>query len=137
MNQDEYRAALQQLVGPAMEVLRQFVTDPSTPPHVRLQATRYVLHLAGATQAIPKPSEAAQDRERKRMTWKLRDKIKERDEHCCQMCGSTELLVVDHIVPISRGGTSDENNLQTLCRGCNHSKGTELPEEWLFGKTLQ
>jgi 5-methylcytosine-specific restriction protein A len=31
--------------------------------------------------------------------------------------------VVDHIVPLSRGGTHDESNLQTLCASC-HSRKT-------------
>ena len=32
---------------------------------------------------------------------------------------------VDHIVPLSRGGTHDESNLQTLCASC-HSRKTVL-----------
>lgn len=43
----------------------------------------------------------------------------------CEMCGelNTELLVVDHIVPISKGGTNDRSNLQILCGLCNDQKG--------------
>jgi len=46
-----------------------------------------------------------------------------RDGPACACCGTTEKLVVDHIVPISRGGSDDIANLQILCRRCNASKG--------------
>jgi hypothetical protein len=48
----------------------------------------------------------------------------------CAACGETENLVVDHIVPIVRGGSSDISNLQALCAPCNRSKGRKLPTEW-------
>lgn len=31
-------------------------------------------------------------------------------------------LQVDHVVPRSRGGSSDDENLQVLCHSCNHQK---------------
>lgn len=53
-----------------------------------------------------------------------------RDEHCCVYCGATEDLTVDHVLPISRGGTNDLSNLVTACRPCNSSKNAKTPEEW-------
>jgi len=50
-------------------------------------------------------------------------KILERDEYRCKQCGSWENLHVDHIKPLSKGGTNDEKNLQALCAKCNLSKG--------------
>jgi len=45
---------------------------------------------------------------------------------CCQ-CGIVSRdgakLEVDHRTPVSRGGTNDPANLQTLCRECNRQKG--------------
>lgn len=66
------------------------------------------------------------------MTSKLREKIKERDNYTCQKCGisiddeSHLLLEIDHIIPISKGGMSTEENLQTLCWKCNRTKGSKL-----------
>lgn len=66
------------------------------------------------------------------MTSKLREAIKHRDNYTCQACGlSTRdeanlLLEIDHIIPISKGGMSTEENLQTLCWKCNRTKGAKI-----------
>jgi 5-methylcytosine-specific restriction endonuclease McrA len=44
----------------------------------------------------------------------------------CASCGATQDLTVDHIVPLSRGGSSDLSNLQTLCRSCNGIKSGQI-----------
>lgn len=66
------------------------------------------------------------------MTQNLRTEIKERDEYTCQSCHNSInkepnlLLEIDHIVPLSKGGMSTKDNLQTLCWRCNRSKGSKL-----------
>lgn len=66
------------------------------------------------------------------MTARLRSQIKERDRFACLSCGVSLaaephlLLEVDHIVPVSRGGLSVPENLQTLCWKCNRSKGAKI-----------
>lgn len=42
----------------------------------------------------------------------------------CVCCGETKPLAADHIVPVSKNGTSYISNIQPLCRECNSSKGT-------------
>lgn len=44
----------------------------------------------------------------------------------CAMCGSTENLELDHIVPRFAGGKAKRNNAQTLCRDCNRKKYYEI-----------
>ena len=66
------------------------------------------------------------------MTPKLREYIKERDNYTCKCCGNSIsrepnlLLEIDHIVPVSKGGLTEESNLQTLCWKCNRTKGAKI-----------
>ena len=50
-------------------------------------------------------------------------RIAARDGAFCRHCGRTSDLTLDHIKPLARGGTSDDDNLQLLCRSCNSRKG--------------
>jgi hypothetical protein len=57
---------------------------------------------------------------------RLRWRIFDRDGYRCRRCNATGAdadLTIDHIQPVSRGGTNAEANLQTLCRSCNSQKG--------------
>lgn len=56
-----------------------------------------------------------------------------RDGFDCVYCNAdlNECVVhVDHIVPLSRGGTNDIDNLALACDRCNCSKAARTPEEW-------
>lgn len=56
----------------------------------------------------------------------------------CQKCGRPtpkELMgiktfqspVVDHIIPLSKGGTHSWDNVRLLCNACNSKKGNKMP----------
>ncbi len=53
----------------------------------------------------------------------LTKKVFERDRYRCKRCHTWLDLTCDHIIPESKGGPTTLDNLQTLCRGCNSSKG--------------
>ena len=63
--------------------------------------------------------------ERGKVSSKMRFEIFERDGYCCKKCGSRDNLEIDHIIPISKGGKSTYDNLQTLCHNCNYNKGSD------------
>ena len=49
-----------------------------------------------------------------------------RDGGRCRNCRRSINLEIDHIVPVSKGGKTEESNLQTLCRRCNRRKWKKL-----------
>lgn len=66
------------------------------------------------------------------MTSRLRNEIKARDNHTCRYCSVSLiaephlLLEVDHIIPVSKGGLTAPDNLQTLCWRCNRTKSNKV-----------
>lgn len=59
----------------------------------------------------------------RRLPRATRQAVMDRDGRRCQHCGATDNLTIDHIHPVSRGGSDDMDNLQVLCAWCNTSKG--------------
>ena len=56
-----------------------------------------------------------------------------KQEGVCVGCDTNfpfRVMDVDHILPISRGGTNHIDNLQVLCSGCNRAKGSKTMAEW-------
>jgi hypothetical protein len=49
-----------------------------------------------------------------------------RDEGRCVKCGKQERLEFDHIIPVSKGGSSTERNIQLLCESCNRKKSDAI-----------
>lgn len=65
-------------------------------------------------------------RERAKMTKEFREQVLIKGHRQCVYCGSNLHLEVDHIFPISKGGKTEINNLQVLCRACNRAKGAKI-----------
>ena len=49
-----------------------------------------------------------------------------RDKFACQYCGDKKDLTFDHLLPKSRGGVTDWENVVTACSTCNVQKGGKL-----------
>ena len=61
---------------------------------------------------------------------KLKEEVREAASHRCGYCLSPQRLVmarleIEHIVPLAKGGTSDESNLWLACPLCNNHKGSQ------------
>lgn len=51
----------------------------------------------------------------------------------CIYCGlKADKLQIDHITPVSKGGTGDLDNLMPVCRQCNQGKSAKEFADWLF-----
>lgn len=59
----------------------------------------------------------------------LRIAVLERDAYRCKHCGTHLNLTIDHIHPEVKGGKTELENLQTLCKSCNSKKGTKIVTE--------
>lgn len=58
-----------------------------------------------------------------RFTWEEWEQLCAQADFKCVICHERRVLVPDHIVPVAHGGTSNIDNIQPLCRGCNGHKG--------------
>lgn len=69
-------------------------------------------------------------------------------DYRCLGCGKKfpfKKLTVDHVLPVSMGGSSNIDNIQPLCQSCNSKKNAqyidyrpdgELPKMWIQDKLL-
>jgi 5-methylcytosine-specific restriction endonuclease McrA len=78
--------------------------------------------ISGGTELF----KVAANNRREKITDFLRQRVYDRDGRACLHCGAADDLTLDHIRPWSLGGPDTFENLQTLCRSCNSSKGARV-----------
>ena len=83
-----------------------------------------------ASAGVPAPDvtqrSSGNTRNRPRLTNAIMSEVWTRDGGKCVDCGSIEDLEFDHIIPLSKGGSSTADNLRILCRVCNRKRGANL-----------
>lgn len=74
-------------------------------------------------------------RQRRNVAWYKEILLLSRGPIVCGICEAIidydvieEALTIDHIIPISKGGSNDGKNLQPAHRTCNQLKGNQLPK---------
>lgn len=65
-----------------------------------------------------------------RISRRRKERIAKVAQHRCGYCHTREAisgipLTIEHLLPESTGGTSEEDNLWLACRGCNEFKGAQ------------
>ncbi len=97
-----------------------------------LERSRWELHSESATLARPvvirlvSYVNVPRDAHRRKIT---RRAVFARDSWTCQYCGSRSNLTVDHVIPRSKGGSSNWENIVASCAPCNRRKGDRLPRQ--------
>ena len=67
--------------------------------------------------------------DRKAISKRVRFQVLSRCEFRCVYCGGLAgdvVLVIDHLIPVSKGGDNDESNLVAACEDCNQGKSDDL-----------
>jgi hypothetical protein len=88
---------------------------------------RALPRVTGLTPTSVKPPE-----NRREPSIGLRFKVLRRDRFKCVLCGDHParnaecVLHVDHLIPWSKGGRTQEDNLRTLCATCNIGRGNRF-----------
>ncbi len=63
------------------------------------------------------------------ISFKTKMRVVRRDNYTCQHCSKhleDPEVEFDHIIPLSRGGSSDEHNIRLTCHDCNHDKSDKV-----------
>ena len=80
----------------------------------------------GAQLAGALAEESVTSQPRERLSPELRRAVWTRDQGRCARCGNRERLEFDHIIPVSRGGSNTERNIELLCEVCNRAKSDSI-----------
>lgn len=87
-------------------------------------------HLCPVTNVCEPFSETKEPRRRGRSFPKATIlRVVRRDNSICQVCGKAlkdEEIELDHIIPVSKGGSSEESNLRVTCKQCNRKKSARI-----------
>lgn len=71
----------------------------------------------------------------------VREKLIEENGNICCICGrqfdESNIPTIDHIIPISRGGTDEIDNLQLTCQACNIRKSNKIFNSEIFENYIQ
>lgn len=117
----------------AAESLQQ---APETPSSVQPATAHPAATQPAAVQPVHSKIQPITKTPRRCFTSKERSEIYIRDKGRCGICGKFIPLnefTIDHIVPISKGGTYNYDNLQCCCFKCNQLKSNEMPDDF-YGK---
>lgn len=111
-------------------VRRDLDSLPETIPETFTQAECNIFgHICPVFFAAEATTETSTERRRGRyISFATKMRVVRRDNHTCQHCGKhlrDDEVEFDHIIPIAKGGSSEEHNLRLTCFECNRDKSDE------------
>lgn len=63
-----------------------------------------------------------------------RERVMRAHNGVCHICGQSAADAIDHIVPVSWGGSDDPSNLAPAHTSCNTAKGDAAPPQWTYSR---
>lgn len=98
--------------------------------HIKLKVEEHVLErgdeyqkLVNKINRLKQISSNRQQINRKQISDHILAFVLQRDLNKCVLCGDDSNLQFDHILPVSKGGNNEPENLRILCQQCNQSRG--------------
>ena len=85
--------------------------------------------MFGEASEAHKKKEKEKARELRKSRW-WQNKLQAPQCYYCQQFIDKKQATMDHIVPISRGGTSTKGNVVVCCKDCNTKKRDLTAVEW-------
>jgi hypothetical protein len=125
------------IIGPMLADLQRLAAQSgfdSINPLVRQVLWRYLYGHCAGMRDDSAPADFAEEIARplrKSPSSSLRLAVLQRDGHRCVSCGAPAAqaaLHMDHRLPVSKGGETTLENLQTLCQDCNRAKAANIIE---------
>lgn len=116
-NNDNYCAGL---IGQPFTKLFEYLSTTYKNNHFNFAVMKFNVEL------LPNNHKLKSKRRKTNIPRGMRHEVFKRDNYTCVECGATKedgaILHIDHIIPVSKGGTDELTNLQTLCADCNLNK---------------
>ena len=114
------------LASELSELMRWSSSDERQELYSQLRRLRAVFLLPPSAEEIDVRDEASCLPGRRQIPVRVKREVWNRDGAQCSRCGSSMRLEYDHIIPVSRGGSSTARNIQLLCEECNRKKSNNL-----------
>lgn len=124
-------------------LVRSMVNAGATPEVIALAVEAVEAERAAAEQRVNVRSSGAERTRRYRergggkIPPDMRRAVFDRDGNACLDCGSIDHLHCDHVIPVSKGGETSMENLQTLCRVCNCRKRDRIRKRDVRGVSTE
>ncbi len=99
-------------------------------PDIKEMECNVFRHLCPVFFEAEELAEASTKRRRGRyIPFNIKMRVVRRDNYTCQNCGKHLLdseVEFDHIIPVSKGGSSEEHNIRLTCYDCNCEKTNRI-----------
>lgn len=107
------------------------IAEPVYNPGKPKEAQSIAVRIAGSVFLVPRIIRLVHyiRRKMKHSVPLSKKNIMVRDRFTCAYCGTKHDLTIDHVIPISRGGKQNWENMVTACMTCNQKKADRLPNE--------